>query len=280
MFSHYRRGLFALGATVGLLALTGTASASVPGAQRVDSPPSLTNSVPVKFATATCPAGKQVTGVGGEITGGFGEVSMNRLEPDAALKSVTVRAEEVGGNSGRQWSVQAYAMCANTIAGSQRVSDTRFVSGTFNDLTARAQCPTGKRLLGAGGTVDQSTSGRVLLTGVSFVSSTIAEARAREIPAGDSAGWRVTSHAICAPPLPGQVQATLLSDFDSAASKTRGIGCPAGKNLLGGAGSVSANGEIVLDDLRPSTTGFTALAREDADGFGGSWFVNAGAICA
>ena len=149
MYSHYRRGLFALGATVGLLALAGTASASVPGAQRVDSPPSLTNSVPVKFATATCPAGKQVTGVGGEITGGFGEVSMNRLEPDATLKSVTVRAEEVGGNSGRQWSVQAYAMCANTIAGSQRVSVSRVVRGTIQGDGARAvpgrQAPAGCR---------------------------------------------------------------------------------------------------------------------------------------
>jgi hypothetical protein len=279
MYSHYRRGLFALGATVGLLALAGTASASVPGAQRVDSPPSLTNSVPVKSATATCPPGKQVTGVGGEITGGLGEVSMNRLEPDTALKSVTVRAEEVGGNSGRQWSVQAYAMCANTIAGSQRVSVSRFVTGVNSEATARAQCPAGQRLLGAGGAVDQSTAGRVILAGIRFEASTIADARGQEIPGGDAAAWRVTSHAICAPPLSGQVNATLQSAFDSATSKTRGIGCPAGKNLLGGAGFVSGEGHVVLDDLRPSTTGFTALARE-VGSFDGSWIVSAGAICA
>ena len=168
MYSHLRRGLVATGAVAGLLALAGTASASVPSAQRVDSLPSATNSVPNKTVTATCPAGKQVTGVGGELTGGFGEVSMNRIEPDAALKSVTVRAEEVGGNSGRQWSVQAYAMCANTIAGSQRVSVSRFVTGVNSEATARAQCPAGQRLLGAGGAVDQSTAGRVILGGIRF----------------------------------------------------------------------------------------------------------------
>ena len=42
---------------------------------------------------------------------------------------------------------------------------------------------------------------------------------------------------------------------------------------------MSGEGHVVLDDLRPSTTGFTALARE-VGSFDGSWIVSAGAICA
>jgi hypothetical protein len=274
-----RRCALALGLGAVLVVPAGTASASVPGVVRADSPPSATDSVPVKTALARCPAGKQVTGVGGEITGGLGEVSMNRLEPNAALTEVSVTAEELGINSARQWNVQAYAMCADPIPGSQLVTVAGFSNGA-NETAVRAECPAGKRLLGAGGAINNTFGGRTILTGTSLEASTIAEIRGHEIPAGDLSNWRVVAHAICAPALPGQVQATLPSAFDSAGAKTRGIGCPAGKNLLGGAGSVTGAGEVVLDDLRPSPTGYTALAREDADGFGGSWSVAAGAICA
>ena len=77
----------------------------------------------------------------------------------------------------------------------------------------------------------------------------------------------------------GDLRSELLA-VDSVASKSRGIGCPAGTNLLGGAGFTVGGGEVVLDDLRPSPTGFTALGREDRDGFAGSWGLEATAICA
>ena len=263
----------------GSLAFAGTAAASVPGSVRAESAPSPTNSVNVKTVTAVCPPGKQVTGVGGEINGGAGEASMTRLIPNTALTSVTVTAEEVGLNSTRSWNVKAYAMCANPIPGSQLVSIPRF-AGASPSLSHTATCPAGKRLLGAGAAIDNSTTGRVLLTGIGFAASNIVETRGQEIPGGDSANWRLTAHAICAPQLPGQVRGEKFSANDSLTPKTRGIGCPAGTNLLGGSGFTVGGGEVVLDDLIPSTTGFTALGREDASGFAGNWILEAHAICA
>jgi hypothetical protein len=271
----------ALGLVVlaGGLALTGTASASVPGTVRAESPPTSTDSSNSKTVTVSCPSGKQVTGVGGEITGGAGEASITKMVPNDQLTSVTLRAEEVGFNSARQWNVKAYAMCANKIAGSQLVTSSRF-GGPFNSVSQTAVCPAGKSLLGAGASIDQSTPGRVLLSGIRFSASNIAEALAQEIPGGDTANWRVNVHAICAPPLPGQVRGQKFSANDSATSKTRGIGCPAGKNLLGGAGFTVGGGQVVFDDLIPTTTGFTAFGHEDGDGFAGNWIAEAHAICA
>jgi hypothetical protein len=281
MQARFRRWALALGVVfTALFALTATASASVPGIVRVDGPQTPTNTVASKTALATCPAGKQVVGVGGEIRGGLGTVTMNRLEPDPALKTVTVKADELDGDSANNWSVQAYAMCANPIPGSHLVSGARFSNG-FSEAQARATCPTGEKLLGLGGEIDQETGpGTVVLTGMRLAASSLGDVRAQERPAGDSANWRVTAHGICAPPLPGQIFGRNFGAIDSVDGKSRGIGCPAGMNLLGGAGFTVGGGEVVLDDLRPSPTGFTVLGREDGDGFAGNWGLEADAICA
>ena len=74
-----------------------------------DSPP---NSDPGS-ATATCPGDKHLLSAGGSIVGGAGQVVMDDVRPDAALKSVTVTGLEDENGYSEDWSVRAYAICTN-----------------------------------------------------------------------------------------------------------------------------------------------------------------------
>jgi hypothetical protein len=273
-----RRCALALGVLAGLCVLTGTASASVPGIVRADAV-SDQNSFSPKAVLATCPAGKQVVGTGGRITGGLGQVAMNEIIPLGNLRQVSVVAEERAGGSPNSWKVEAFAMCADPLPGLNLQRGTR-ASGIFTEAIARAACPAGQKVYGVGGRVTGAPAGTVMMTGMQFPSSTLADVRAQETPAGTSASWSVDSFALCAAPLAGRVQATNFSAVDSLSTKTRGIGCPPGKNLLGGAGFTVGGGEVALDDLLPTPTGFTATAFEDADGFAGFWILEAAAVCA
>jgi hypothetical protein len=62
--------------------------------------------------TETCSAGKKVLGVGGEITGGLGQVSMDSVTPNASLTSVNVDAHEDANGTDNSWNLTAYAICA------------------------------------------------------------------------------------------------------------------------------------------------------------------------
>ncbi|WDZ83627.1 hypothetical protein [Micromonospora cathayae] len=69
------------------------------------------DSNPVKSATATCPAGKLVHGVGGEIDGGAGQVRLTGLEPISDTQVRVTAAEDEDGFTGN-WAPRAYAICA------------------------------------------------------------------------------------------------------------------------------------------------------------------------
>lgn len=75
---------------------------------------SVSNSVN-KSVTVSCPAGRKVTGLGGEIDGARGEVVIDDYTPNESLTSVTVTAFEaldLDGAFTGNWSVRAYALCA------------------------------------------------------------------------------------------------------------------------------------------------------------------------
>jgi hypothetical protein len=68
-----------------------------------------------KSATATCPAGTRVHGVGGQLVPGTGPVNrlvLDRASVDAGLSSVTVRGVEDQLGTTGTWSVTAIALCA------------------------------------------------------------------------------------------------------------------------------------------------------------------------
>jgi hypothetical protein len=79
----------------------------LPGLQIV-SATSANNSVN-KSITATCPAGKVVTGTGAELTGALGDVFIDDQTPTA---TTVVATGFENGASARNWNIRAYAICA------------------------------------------------------------------------------------------------------------------------------------------------------------------------
>lgn len=70
------------------------------------------SSTSTQSVTATCPAGKRVHGVGGEIVGGEGQVRLTEMRATTST-TVTVRASEDENGFSDTWKVRAYAVCAN-----------------------------------------------------------------------------------------------------------------------------------------------------------------------
>jgi hypothetical protein len=62
--------------------------------------------------TAACAPGFKVHGLGGDITGGAGQVTMDDLPRQTSLDSVTVTGVEDENGTAANWSLRAYAICA------------------------------------------------------------------------------------------------------------------------------------------------------------------------
>jgi hypothetical protein len=60
----------------------------------------------------SCSAGKKLLGLGGEITGGFGNVVMDDLTPNATLTGASIGAREIQGGTVDEWKLKGYAICA------------------------------------------------------------------------------------------------------------------------------------------------------------------------
>jgi hypothetical protein len=82
----------------------------VPGLQRVAAT-SVGGSASVKEVIATCPAGKRVLGMGGDIRRAHGEVLMTALVPNHDLTGVRVTAREDDTGTDASWYAVAYAVC-------------------------------------------------------------------------------------------------------------------------------------------------------------------------
>jgi hypothetical protein len=80
---------------------------------------SAVNSDLIKTVNAKCSLGKTLLGVGGEISGGSGDVSFTAISPGdggVADQSVNVAAREINNGTAFNWSVRAFAICARTAA--------------------------------------------------------------------------------------------------------------------------------------------------------------------
>jgi len=86
--------------------------AALPGLQRVAAT-SATDSATNKSVTATCPTGKKVVGTGHEIANGKGQVLLDDVVPSSDLTSVRAEAFEDQDGTTNNWSLTAYAVCAN-----------------------------------------------------------------------------------------------------------------------------------------------------------------------
>ncbi len=232
-----------------------------------------------KSVTAVCPAGKRLLGTGADRTGGAGQVTLTSMTPNAALTSVTASAAEDLDGTLADWSLNAYAICANPVAGRERISAPSALDSS-SPKPAVATCPAGKQLTGIGGRIGGGGGEVVFDDLIPADSLQQVNLTSYEVEGGTPADWSASSYAICV------ATSRLVADFsnvdDSSSPKTTQVDCPVGTRATGAGGDITgALGQAHLDSVwrvGPSTA--RAVAYEDANAFDFNWSLNAYAICA
>jgi hypothetical protein len=174
---------------------------------------------------------------------------------------------------------------AGAVPGLTRVTKST-VSNSNTVKRVDAVCPVGTRVVGGGGTVVNG-GGQVVIerlepqhtaTGDRFVVA------AREDQTGFAGAWRLIAFALCANPLPGQqiTSNALAATSDSLQSEL--AFCPSGQTQIGYGGRVDNGAGQVhvteLFDFFGPPVGVTFLcAREDANGYAGTWGLTPFAVC-
>jgi hypothetical protein len=152
---------------------------------------------------ATCPAGESAIGGGASLANGWGQISIVNME---ILSDVVIAAgvEDGDGYSGN-WSVTAYAICANRLPGQRPVRIFSTPHDSFRFKSATAVCPAGQQAIGSGWEVSSGSplSTRELLNihlnifgGANAISGV--STFATEDANGFSRNWEVWAEAICA----------------------------------------------------------------------------------
>jgi len=156
--------------------------------------------------------------------------------------------------------------------------------------TAEAFCPDGKRVLGGGGGVNWSLNNYpydIVLTRMQPVHPIMGQdsfiVTGERIIGGTTASWSVRAYAICADPLPGLHTVVSFSSLSSSSSQLAQAECSDGEQVVGtGAYIYNSVGQVGLQVMRASTVDNLVYAQghEDANGYTGSWYVMAVAVCA
>jgi hypothetical protein len=270
---------------VGVVAATGLvtaapAQAAVPGLQYVTMQ-TVTDSTVYKSITVPCPSGLSVIGLGYELVGGLGSVVLDDFIPNPT--SITVGAGEVVGpgepadGTTDSWSVKATAVCAVAPAGLQIVSQTSaFTTGHSRQVFA--DCPTGKRVIGAGASLSNGW-GQISIRGLS-IGDSFTVAQAIDDEDGYSGSWSITSYAVCANALPGLLLVSGTSATNSTSLKNVSAVCPIGNVVIGVGWTLDPGNEVYAASAFLGTGQNILFGTEDADGYGGNWSGTAQAICA
>jgi hypothetical protein len=154
----------------------------------------------VATVTASCPAGKNVTGAGA-LTWPYGWV-LDDVSPSPNLSGVMAQAMAMPSEPPPLGPplLRAYAICADPIPGQLLVTAQ---AASSSDKTVNVTCPVGKYLYGAGGGMN-GAGGASMLRGVGPAvdtspggAATAAFAEAVEGPNGNPANWSLAAYAIC-----------------------------------------------------------------------------------
>jgi len=218
----------------GIGATTATAaepSPQIAGLQRVQA----TGQINANSVTVACPRGKRLIGTGAQILGGVQRgvthVVLTRVVPNQALTSVTVSAHKTRANV-PSFRSRAYAVCANRVAGLQRVQAT----GQINANSAAVLCPRGKRLLGTGsailGGMERGVT-RVALTRLAPNQTLTGDTVSARKTRANVPSFRSRAYAVCANPVAGLQQTTALSASNAISPKSMIAAVPTGKRVTG-----------------------------------------------
>ena len=178
----------------------------------------------------------------------------------------------------------APATAATGMAASAPALNT-FSASTGKDTAFKksisVDCPSGDKVFGAGGEIDEGNGFVVLDEVVPNLSLTSVSVEA--IEHGIYAGvWSLTAWAICAPPVTNMQRISIQSSStDSSSPKSANATCPAPTKLYGmGAEITNGQGNVVLDDydIDSGLTRANAGAYEIGS-FADSWSIISYAIC-
>lgn len=271
--------LLAAGLTASVqIGLASPASAAVPGLEIMPPATSATNSGSFKSATALCPAGKVVVGTGARITGGGGDVVLDEVIPSEG--GVTVGAYEDEDGTAANWSVTAFAVCANrpsgyTIASATSTSAVRF------ETELSATCPSGRRALGGGAEVTGGL-GEVSIDDV-FPGQTSSHAKGFADQTGNPRAWSIRAYAICAFD-PGGLEVVFPQNSSLPGSPTLDFDfqtCPPGKRLIStGWDFINSLGQVLITGSAPNPNATFVTVHEDDDGYNANWQFTTVAVCA
>jgi hypothetical protein len=165
---------------------------------------------------------------------------------------------------------------------------------TNRKKTVTAYCPSGKRVLGGGGAAIDDVAGSQpratrLVRMEPIRSATKGDGYTVSAEEPDETApfvWHLNVWAICASPPPGLEIVTKASgpSRNSSTFKTAAAVCPNGKRVVGSGAEIvyASHAQIGLtltrSDLDRSTA--RAAAREDGNGYAGSWLLLSHAVCA
>jgi hypothetical protein len=205
----------------------------------------------------------------------FGPLAMGAALGFAVLATQALGAAQAGAASIPPGSVQVVAQSSpvNLLASKRPF---------------RANCPPGQRVLGGGAFT------------VGGIHAVITELQPIHTPGGDSfevnaaadqfgipVAWNFQVFAFCAS-VPDTLGVQIIRHTNaptSAGTDQAPTQCPAGKSLIGAGGKIAnGNGQVDLgiftNSSGPFPFGSAAFAKEDADGFGGSYTVTGYSVCA
>jgi hypothetical protein len=185
-----------------------TASINPNNPNDYDNSPGLTDP---KYRYAWCPAGKKLVGAGAEITGAaWGRVVLDEMSTNTALLGAAIKAEEQTPMPNSDWSLTAYAICADPPPGLEFSG-----AGTsLNSIAAKlatASCPSDKKLLGATGSIYpggyyaigvQDAAGKVGMVQLGPLNPLTQSVTviAQEDQSATTGDWTAGAGAICASP--------------------------------------------------------------------------------
>jgi hypothetical protein len=239
--------------TVAVQAATGAPAAAAFAGQHTVFSESPTLSLNGYTQYAVCPAGQQTIGGGGIVDNDL----RDKVFLTASFPLPDGRAWQVSGarmaDWTGDWSVVAYAVCAYPVTGWEiQWGNSGPGSATFK-TTYTFKCSNGKKVLSAGGKINDAPAGSVGLTMIRPDDAlTIGRASARVAPLGYGGSWSVDSYAICAFPPPNLRNGGVIGDGPEVVWN-----CPAGTTPLGagGGGGLVDLGPFYLVGLAPTAKG-------------------------
>ena len=189
------------------------------------------------FGCDSIPAGDRLFGVGGELTGGNGQV----LDRRPATWRLAPRLHRTG-RGGRQRGVEQLVpdrlrRLRHWAFGPR--ARLRGSTSNWSNKSVTATCPAGKKVIGSG--FDTSAgNGQVVIDDVRpDAALSGVTVQGLEIPSDYASPWGITAYAVCATPPAGLERVASSSTLTSSA-KSVTASCPAGKSLIGWGSDINA----------------------------------------